>query len=217
MPAASAVGSLTPTSAHFTLHVSFAVGLFERLALIVHFLTLAQTQQQLRPALFEIDFQRYQSQAVFMRLIREPFNLLPVHQQLALSPRFMVHAVGLEVFLDVAAHQPDFASQYPSVRFLDRDVAIPQTLDLAAVQNDSALERINYFILVPSLAIFRDGLFVRIVLWILLFFALLRHSHSMTSRDCFWKSCMFLGEVYAAIKLINNLSVFSRTLFQLSE
>jgi hypothetical protein len=68
----------------------------------------------------------------------------------------MIEAIGLDVLGNVAAHQPDFTGSHPPVRFVERQFAVAQALDLAADQRNAALERFEDFILVPCATILRD-------------------------------------------------------------
>ena len=68
----------------------------------------------------------------------------------------MVELVGLDVFGDVAADQPDFAVLDAAVGVVQRQRAFAQALHLAADQHDAALERVEHFVLAPRLAILGD-------------------------------------------------------------
>ena len=65
----------------------------------------------------------------------------------------MVPNGSLPILFDFAAHQPKFTIFDASVRFLDRAFSVSQTFHFAAVQNDSALDGVQNFVLMLSFAI----------------------------------------------------------------
>ena len=65
----------------------------------------------------------------------------------------MIEAVGLDVLGNVATDQPHLVIFDAAIGVVERDRPFAQALHLAADQHDAALERVEYLIFVPRLAI----------------------------------------------------------------
>lgn len=72
----------------------------------------------------------------------------------------MVQAIGLDIFLDVATHEPDLSAFDPAVGLFERELAVAQALHLAPDQDDAAFERVEDFIVMPGATIDGDRPFV---------------------------------------------------------
>ena len=119
-------------------------------------LAFAQAQKHLCPAFFEIHFKRHQGQAFLKGQGGETLDLAAVHEQFSRTLGLMIELVGLGVFGNVAADEPDFVVFYPSVGLFERDVAFAQTLHLAADQRQAALQGIDDQEILVGLAILGD-------------------------------------------------------------
>lgn len=168
---------------HLTLHVTLAVGLFQRFSLILHLLSFAKTQQKFRSTSFEVKLERNQREAIVVCQACKLFDLQSVEQELSLPTLNVVHAVRFEVLLNVTTDQPDLAFPHASVSFLQRDMAVSQALHFAAMKDDAAFERIKYFIPMARFAILRYDFLVRIQCGAFFLFALFGHGISILREN----------------------------------
>ena len=123
----------------------------------------ADPHQHLHAALFEIHLQRHEREPLLQGPIRKLADLTAVHEQLPRPLRHMVELVGLVVFGNVAAEQPDLAAIDAAVGLVERHPPAAEALHLAADQRDAALERVEDLVVVAGLAIFRHHLLGRFV------------------------------------------------------
>ena len=84
-----------------------------------------------------------------------------MQQELSGPPGLVVETIGLDVFRDIASHQPDLAVADPAVRLVERDLARTETLHLAADQLQAAFQGIEHDEVVAGLAVLSDHPFVR--------------------------------------------------------
>ncbi len=86
-----------------------------------------------------------------------------MHQQFAATFGDVVQLMGERVFLNIAAHQPHLVLVDPPVCFFQRKQPIAQAFHLAARKHDSALQGIEYLVIVPRFSVLGDDAFVFIV------------------------------------------------------
>src|SRR5262249_7389618 len=84
------------------------------------------------------------------------FDLATVHEKFAGPLWNMVQLVGLDVFRDVAAHEPDFIAFDSRVGILKRDSASAEAFHFAAHKDDAAFQSFKHLIFVAGAAILRD-------------------------------------------------------------
>ncbi len=150
-------------SSHGAIHLTLAVGLFQGFSFVVQFLATAEPHQHLRATFCEIHSQRDQRQPFFFGLTGKLGKLAAMDQQLARSGGDMIHAVGLDVFLDVTIHQPEFAIPHASVGLVQRELARAQALDFAADQCDAAFQRFQDIEPMTSLTVLGNQFVIRVL------------------------------------------------------
>lgn len=69
----------------------------------------------------------------------------------------------VDVFLNVAPHEPDFPLVDAGVGLFQRDLTLAQAFDLAPDQHDPALQRVEHGVVVAGLAVLGDCFFVLVV------------------------------------------------------
>ena len=78
---------------HRPVDVAFGVAFFHRLAFVVLLLAVADAEQHLGPAFFEVHFERHEREAFFEGLAGEFLDLAAVHEQLAAALGLVVQRV----------------------------------------------------------------------------------------------------------------------------
>jgi len=115
--------------------------------------TAAEAQKNLGLPLLEVELERHEREPLLLGPHSKLADLAAVHEQLALAARLMIELVGLHVFWNITADEPDLASLDLGIGFFERDLAVAQALYLAPHQHDAALERIEHFVFVPSASV----------------------------------------------------------------
>lgn len=143
-----------------SIHVPFHRVLFEFLAFVVQLSAFAQSEQYLGPAEFEIHFERNQSEPFFKGAACEAFDLAAMDEQFSRPFRFVIESIGLLVFGDFAADEPDLVPLDPAIGVFERDFAVTQAFHFAPHEHHAAFERLEHFVLVARATVVRDELLV---------------------------------------------------------
>jgi hypothetical protein len=143
------------TTAHGPLQIPLHGGFLQNFPLVMQFAAAAQTHQDFGDStLVEIDSQRHERETFLVGLPGEFAQLTAVYQQLAGSPRFVVPDGCLGVLRYIAPDKPEFPTADAAVGLFQRDLAVTQTLHLAADQCDTAFQRLKHLETMARLAVF---------------------------------------------------------------
>lgn len=133
--------------------------LLQRVALVVQLLAAADAEIDLDAPVLEEHLQRHERQSLRLGLQLEVEDLLRVHEQLALALRLVVEPVAEAVARDVRPQEPELALQHGAVGPGERDLPLPARLHLGSRKDDTALDRLEYGIVVPGLSVLgEDGI-----------------------------------------------------------
>jgi hypothetical protein len=125
---------------HHAVYFATRVGFLKRLALVVEFLSFAKGDNAFGFASFrKVNPERDHGKPTFFGAPHESQQFMFVQEQFANAFGGMVPNGSLPILFDFAAHEPKFTIFDTSVRFLDGAFSVSQTLHLATVQYDSAL------------------------------------------------------------------------------
>jgi hypothetical protein len=125
------------------------VALANRLALIVQFLGARQRDRDLGDAIFEVQLQRHQRQAFRGRAADQFADFAFVEQQLAGARGRRVVVTARTVGRNAEAFDPQLAIAHVGVRFTQTRPAVPQRLDLRALEHEARLPRFQEVVVVP--------------------------------------------------------------------
>lgn len=152
----------------------FTIGrALEFLPLVIKVATLRQADANLDAASQEVNVERNQREALLLGTFSELVKFAFVNQQLARTLRLMIHQIGLRVFVNVGADQPQLPVANARVSFFDRNLRVANTLHFAADQCDPAFQLVDDVVLVPRSAVRADVLrvWIDVVLFLFTFFA----------------------------------------------
>lgn len=77
-------------------------------------------------------------------------------QQLTRTFRLVVPNCRLRILSNIAAHQPQCLTLYPSISFIELAFTVAKTLHFATEQHDATLDRVHNLVLVTRLAVVAD-------------------------------------------------------------
>ena len=126
----------------------------EGIALVVKSLATAYAKLKLYVTMLEIQFQRNDGEAFRLGLHAKLLDLLPVNKQLAVAAGIMVKAVSELIHRNVHSAHVQFIPQHSTIRPGKGSLAVAHNLDLGACQLNTALDPVEYGIVVPSLSVY---------------------------------------------------------------
>lgn len=136
---------------------SFCVALGDGVALVVHPLTFAKPDQHLCLAVFEVNLQRDQGEALFLRLPKKSRDLLFVGEELAISTAVGEKVSGERIRLDINLVCPELSIFDLAIRVGQVCSAQKDALDLGANEHDPRFESINNVVIIGRPAIIDRG------------------------------------------------------------
>ena len=139
-----------------SVHLAGRVPRGRGLALIVQLLPLAQTKPELDVGIFKIHRQRDEREALLLDTPVELHNLALMHEKPPGTHRVTVENVAFFIGADVHPPHEQFTVFDRAVRFLERDIALPDALDLRAEQLDARLEFFEHKVVMIRFFIIRD-------------------------------------------------------------
>src|SRR6266511_1045404 len=136
-------------------HLPLGVALGHRLALVEGALAARQAEVDLDEVPLEVQPQRHQGEAALGDLAGELVDLPAVQQQLPRAGRLVALVAGAGVGGD--PHVEDHVAAFDDgVGVLQRRLALPQGLHLAAAQHDAGLDGLDDLVVVAGTAVGRD-------------------------------------------------------------
>ena len=149
--------TLTPPQRLF--HGALVVALLDRTPLVELLLSTGDAQEDLRVTPAEVHFQRDQRRAAaargpaqfaaiasagfLLQALDEPPDLPPVQKQTPGARGVVVELVGLNVLVNVAAHEKDLSVSNAREALAQLDLPLTHGLYLASDQGDAAFDLIN--------------------------------------------------------------------------
>jgi hypothetical protein len=134
------------------------VGL-ELLPLVMRLAAPPHTKEQFGPSAREVHLERHERQPFVEGVAGKLGDLTAMQEEFSPSLGHMVELIGLFVFGNVAAHEPDLSLVDAAVGLVERNPSRSQAFHLAADQSNPAFERLENLILVTRLAVLRDDAF----------------------------------------------------------
>ena len=150
--------------------------LAECFAFVLFLFSAAQADEHLGLPSLEVELERDECQPPLESWHGEFGDLLLVEEQFARTFRFVVEAIGLDIFLNIAADQPDFSIADTSVGFFQRGLASAEALDFAPDQHNATFERVENGVVVASLSVLSHHAFIGVRSGRLLFLSFLGHA-----------------------------------------
>ena len=130
------------------------VGLLEHLSLVMHLAPLAQSDHALgNRSIGEIDPKWNERQTPLLGLEPKTMELPSMQQQLPHPLGRMIPKRRLSILVDFAVDEPQLSVFESCISLLDAAASVPQTLDLAAMENHPALDRIENLVVVLGFAV----------------------------------------------------------------
>jgi len=120
------------------------------------FLASADAERDLYPAALEIDLERDERESPGLGLEPQLLDFLRMDEELAHGLRLVVEAVPERVGGDVRPHEPKLALEDRAVGAGQGYGTVADRLDLGSAQLNTALDRVEYGIVVPRPAVFRE-------------------------------------------------------------
>ena len=117
-------------------------------------LAAAHAEFELDAAVPEVQSERYHRKTLRLGLHAQLLYFLPVDEQLAVSPGSMVEAVSELVYRNVHSAHVQLIPQDGSIRAGQSRLAMAHDLYLGTCQLNTALDPVEYGIVVPSLAVY---------------------------------------------------------------
>lgn len=137
-----------------SLNFPVSFSLFYRIPLLVLFLPLCEPYLKLCLAGLEVEFQRYQGQALLVDIAQELIYLFSVKQQLSCPHRVMVLKVPVAVRAYMATEEKGLVVLDDHIAFLEVRLAISQRLYFRSNERYSGLIGILYMIIMVRLPVF---------------------------------------------------------------
>ena len=125
----------------------------------------ANAEVDLDLTMLQEDLERHECQSLRLGLELQLTNLLRMRKELPPALRFVVEAVAELVRGNVRPLQPELIAVHDGKGAGEGDLAVPHRLHLGASQDNTALDRLEYGIVMPGLTVLRED---RIELLILL-------------------------------------------------
>ena len=176
-------------------HSSFKVALqrlfLKGIALVMESFTSAYAQCDFNPAMFQVDLQRNKRKPFRLRLKAQFANFLGVNQELAHALRFMIESVAELVGRDIGPHKPELVLKNSPVRPRERNLAVTHRFNLGSRQDNTALDGIEYGIIMTSLAVLaKNGIKLTVS-------HLYQSAKSELTLTCFWFHLAFASSALA--------------------
>lgn len=142
-------------------HSSFKVALqrflLKGIALVMERLTSAYAQCDFNPTMLQVNLQRNKRKPFRLSLKAQFAHLLGVDQELAHALRLMVESVAELVSRDISPDKPEFILKNSPVRPCERNLAVTNRFNLGSRQDNTALDGIEYGIIMASLAVLAEN------------------------------------------------------------
>lgn len=142
-------------------HSSFKVALqrflLKGIALVMERLTSAYAQCDFNPTVLQVNLQRNKRKPFRLSLKAQFAHLLGVDQELAHALRLMVESVAELVGRDISPDKPEFVLKNGPVRPCERNLAVTNRFNLGSRQDNTALDGIEYGIIMASLAVLAEN------------------------------------------------------------
>ena len=176
-------------------HSSFKVALqrlfLKGIALVMESFTSAYAQCDFNPAMFQVNLQRNKRKPFRLRLKAQFAHFLGVNQELAHALRFMIESVAELVGRDIGPHKPEFVLKNSPVRPCERNLAVTHRFNLGSRQDNTALDGIEYGIIMTSLAVLaKNGIKLTVS-------HLYQSAKSELTLTCFWFHLAFASSALA--------------------
>ena len=141
-----------PPSAAF--HITLLGLSLKGVTLVVQSLATAYAKFKFYMAAPKIQFKGNDRETLGLGLHAKLLNLLSMDKQLAVSARIMIEAVAELIHGNVHPAHVEFIPQYSTVRPGKRSLTVTHNLNLGPGQLNTALDPVEYGIVVPSLAVY---------------------------------------------------------------
>ena len=137
-----------------TLHVALLRLLLERISLIMKCLASAHSKLKLDMTMPKIQLKRYYCKPFRLGFHAKLLNFLSMDEQLAISARIMIKTVSELVHRNIHSTNVQFVAQNSSVRTSQSSLTMTHNLDFGTSQLNTALDSVEYGIVVPCLAVY---------------------------------------------------------------
>ena len=153
--------------------------------------TSAYAQCDFNPAVFQVNLQRNKRKPFRLGLKAQFAHLLGVNQELAHALRLMIESVSELVSRDIGPDKPEFVLKNSPVSPCERNLAVTHRFNLGSRQDNTALDGIEYGIIMASLAVLAEyGIKLTVS-------HLFQSAKSELTLTCFWFHLAFASSALA--------------------
>ncbi len=146
--------SARSASSEGAIETAFVVAVFDGGAFVELFFAFGEAEKDFGEAALEIDFEWDERGTVFFLDAQGEFaDFTAMEEQTAIAGGIVVHLVGFDIFLDVAAHEGDLAFADAGEALAKLDVPFADGFHFAADEFDAAFDFVEDFVVEVGAAV----------------------------------------------------------------
>lgn len=154
-------------------------------------LTSAYAQCDFNPSVFQVNLQRNERKSLSLRLKPQFAHLFSMNQEFAHAFGFMIESVTELVRRDICPDKPELVLKNSPVGAGERNLAVTHRFNLGSRQDNTALDGIEYGIIMTSLAVLAEnGIKLTVS-------HLFQSAKSELTLTCFWFHLAFASSALA--------------------